>query len=222
MSLAKLKILVETGQDEFKEEIEVLFNPNQITIQKASQWRLVPAAERDTPASQFTHGEPATLNLDLMFDTYEARTDVRVHTNKIYHLTTVEQHGDLHRPPLCRLSWGNFNFNDFQWVLQNLNQRFNLFLDDGTPVRATLSCTFKQWRSDEMEARLLNRQSVDVAKKRTVRRGDTLHSIASEEYKNPTLWRPIAEANNIDNPRLLKPGQTLTIPALRSERTLRK
>ena len=106
-------------------------------------------------------------------------------------------------------------------MLQSLNQRFTLFLDDGTPARATLSCTFKQWRSDEVEARLLNKQSPDVAKTRPVRRGDTLSSIAAIEYKDPTQWRPIAEANAIDNPRLLKPGQVLTIPTLVKRRTQR-
>jgi nucleoid-associated protein YgaU len=214
MTLTKLKIQVETGENEFNDVFEVLFNPNQISIQKATKWELTPTAERDAPTSQFTYGEPATLSMDLFFDTYEARSDVRVHTDRIYHLTTVEQHGDLHRPPLCRLAWGTFNFSDFQWVLQSLNQRFTLFLDSGTPVRATLSCTFKQWRSDELEARLLKKQSPDVAKTRTVRRGDTLSSIAATEYKDPTQWRPIAEANRIDNPRKLKPGQVLTIPTL--------
>lgn len=222
MALEKLKILVESGPDEFNDEVEVLFNPNQISIQKATKWELTPTAERDAPTSQFTYGEPATLSMDLFFDTYEDRSDVRTHTDKIYHLTTIEQHGDLHRPPLCRLAWGTFNFNDFQWVLQSLNQRFTLFLDSGTPVRATLSCTFKQWRSDEVEAKLLNKQSADVAKTRTVRRGDTLSGIAAAEYKDPTLWRPIAEANRIDNPRKLVIGQVLAIPALTPRRGRRR
>jgi len=222
MALEKLRILVETGPDEFGEEIEVLFNPNQITLQKTARWSLAPTAERDTPTSQFTYGEPAVLTMELFFDTYEAQTDVREHTDRIFHLTTVEHHGDLHRPPLCRLVWGHFNFNDFQWVFQTLNQRFTLFLETGTPVRATLTCTFRQWRSDEMEARLLNRQSVDVAKTRIVRRGETVSSIAAQEYRDPTLWRPIAEANGIDNPRLLRPGQVLAIPALRGRQSGRR
>lgn len=216
MELAKLIIRVETGEDEFNKEVKVLFNPNKIGIQKTAKWELVPGAERDVPQSQFTHGEPATLSLELLCDTYEAQTDVRQHTDEIFALTTVEEHGELHRPPLCKLEWGKFNFNDFQWVLQSLNQTFTLFLADGTPARATLACTFKQWRSDEVEARLLNRQSADVPKTRTVRRGDTLSSLAGREYKDPTLWRAIAEANNIDNPRQLTPGQVLAIPILRS------
>lgn len=222
MALEKLTIQVETGENEFNDTFEVLFNPNQISIQKATKWELAPTAERDAPTSQFTYGEPATLSMELFFDTYEAQSDVREHTDKLYHLTTVEQHGDLHRPPLCRLTWGNFNFNDFQWVLQSLNQRFTLFLDSGTPVRATLSCTFKQWRSDEVEARLLNKQSPDVAKTRAVRRGDSLSSIAAAEYKDPAQWRPIAEANAIDNPRQLQAGRVLAIPILSGRRARRR
>lgn len=222
MALEKLTILVETRPNKFERQIVVLFNPNQLSIQKTSNWSLVPTAQRDAPKSQFTYGEPATLTMDLFFDTYEARSDVREHTNNIFHLTTVEQHGHLHRPPLCQLVWGNFDFSHFQWVLQSLNQRFTLFLQNGTPVRATLGCTFRQWRSDELEAKLLNKQSVDVARTRTVRRGDTLSGIAAEEYDDPALWRPIAKANRIDNPRVLAPGRVLVIPALRPERTTRR
>jgi hypothetical protein len=160
--------------------------------------------------------------MDLFFDTYEARSDVREHTDKIYHLTTVEQHPDLHRPPLCRLAWGNFNFSDFKWVLESLNQRFTLFLDSGTPVRATLSCTFKQVRSAEEDARLSNKQSSDVVKTRTVRRDDTLSSIAAASYKDPAQWRPIAEVNGIDNPRQLNVGQVLAIPALTRRQARRR
>jgi len=215
MALEKLTILAETEPNVFSEEIEVLFNPNQISIQKATKWKLMPTAERDTPTAQFTYGEPAVLNMDLFFDTYEKQTDVRTYTDRIYHLTTIETHGDLHRPPLCRMVWGTFTFNDFQWILENLNQRFTLFLDRGTPVRATLSCTFKQWLSDTQEAKLLNKQSADVHKTHTIRRGDTLSYIAATAYQDPTLWRPIADANDIDDPRALTAGQVLMIPALR-------
>jgi nucleoid-associated protein YgaU len=105
--------------------------------------------------------------------------------------------------------------DDFQWVLTSLTQRFSLFLANGTPVRANLTCSFQQWRSDEEEAKLLNKQSADVAKTHTVRRGDTLSAIAAEQYEDSTLWRPIAEANRLTNPRRLTPGQVLVIPALR-------
>jgi len=214
MALEKLKILIETGPGSFDKEVQVLFNPSKVTLVKTAKWNVVPAPERDSPASQFTYGDPATLTLELFFDTYEAGTDVQDHTREVFHLTTIEKHGDLHRPPVCRLTWGLFTFDDFQWVMTSYTHNLSLFLPNGTPVRATVNCAFRQWRSDEVEQKILNTKSPDVAKTRIVRRGETLSSIAAEEYNDSALWRPIAEANGIDNPRKIEPGRLLAIPIL--------
>ena len=213
MALEKLKLLVESGPNRFEERLTALFNPDQIHIRKTVNWNEQPVAERDVPAFQFTHGHAARLHLDLFFDTYEARTDVRKHTREVFALATVEGHGNLHRPPICQLMWGKLGVF-FQGVLERLTQSFTLFLEDGTPVRARLSCTFREWQSAEEEGRRQKKESADVAKTHTVRRGDTLSGIATEAYHDPSLWRPIAEANQIDNPRVLTPGQVLIIPTL--------
>jgi nucleoid-associated protein YgaU len=213
MALEKLKIQVETAKDRFDEEITALFNPNQITIQKTVVWAAAAALQRDVPASQHTHGEPARLNMDLFFDTYEAGTDVRAHTRRIVHLMTVENHGDMHRPPICRLLWGSSSIF-FTGFLEGLTQRFTLFLEDGLPVRATLACAFKEWRDDKEEARRQNLSSADVVKTHVLRRGDTLSAIAMKEYNDPSLWRPIAESNAIVDPLDLPYGRRLVIPTL--------
>jgi len=222
MALEKLTMRVETAPGQFKKTIVALFNPNQISIEKSAQWLTKPKAEHDTPESQFTHGDPASLSLDLFFDTYESQKDVRDYTREIFKLTTIQGHGNLHRPPLCQLEWGRFNISetfDCQWVLTRLNQRFTLFLSDGTPVRATLGCSFRQYREDEAEDKLLKKESVDVAKTRIVQAGDTLSSIAGEEYNDPAQWRPIARENSIINPGSLPPGTVLRIPALTSRQS---
>ena len=213
--LSKLQIHAEDAPGSFKHVIEVLFNPNRLILQKSSIWQRVQRGESDTQTAHFVGGEPATLSVDLFFDTYERGKSVLERTRPIFALTTVEEHGDLHRPPLCRLQWGENHFEGYQWVLQRLTQTFTLFRSDGTPVRATLACTFRQWRGDTEEAQALGLSSADVAKVRVVRRGETLSSVAAEEYNDPTLWRPIAEANGIDNPRRLEPGTVLSIPPLR-------
>jgi nucleoid-associated protein YgaU len=212
MKPEKLKIRPETGDD-----IVVLFNPNTIKIDKTFQWRSTPKPQSDVSQPQPTHGDAATLTIsELFFDTYEARSNVRDQTNRLFQLTVVD--GELHRPPIVTLQWGSWTFDDFQWVLQQLNQTFTLFLDDGTPVRATLNCIFKQWISNQEEAQRQNKQSSDVPKTHAVKRGETLSSIASQELKDATQWRAIAKANDIDNPRKLIPGSILTIPTLQKRR----
>jgi len=88
-----------------------------------------------------------------------------------------------------------------------------MFLDDGTPVRATLTCEFTEVGSHG-KARAAELHSADVIKVRQVQRYDTLQSIAAEEYGDPAQWRPIATVNGVVNPRALVPGTTLTIPKL--------
>ncbi|NTU80833.1 MAG: LysM peptidoglycan-binding domain-containing protein, partial [Chloroflexales bacterium] len=124
--------------------------------------------------------------------------------------------GSLHRPPICHLVWGALGIF-FEGMLTNLTQTFTLFLPIGTPVRASLGCTFTEWVDPTIQAVRQNKMSPDVSKTRVVRRGDTLASIAAAVYNDPTLWRPIARANAIVNPLRLTPGQVLTIPVLPRE-----
>lgn len=225
MALEHLTILVELpgGQLQFDEKnsdccIVAMFNPTRFTISRSAQWESQKAAKRDSPELQFTSAEPSTLSIDLFFDTYdnpnEKKQKVSDLTRKLLHLTTVESHGDKHRPPVCRLKWGAADVF-FQGVLQQLEQQYTLFMEDGTPVRATAKCTFKQWRSNQDDLNKQNLLSADVAKIWVVKRGQTLASIAAYEYRDPRKWRPIAEANGIEDPLDLRPGATLVLPPLR-------
>lgn len=221
MALKKLKILVEKDGGvlvfEQNSAITVLFNPNKLVFSKSVNWKKQGAAQRDVPELQFTNAQPRTLNLDLISDTYDTpdveKKDVRKHTKKLFHLTTVEEHGDKHRPPVCRLSWGSVGVF-FQGVLERLEQQFTLFMEDGTPVRATSRCTFKEWRTNYDDLNKQKPESSDIAKIRIVKRGETLSGIAAAEYRDPGLWRPIADENDIDDPLSLVPGTVLLIPTL--------
>ena len=221
MALKKLKILVEKDGGvlvfEQNSAITVLFNPNKLVFSKSVNWKKQGAAQRDVPELQFTNAQPRTLNLDLISDTYDTpdveKKDVRKHTKKLFHLTTVEEHGDKHRPPVCRLSWGSVGVF-FQGVLERLEQQFTLFMEDGTPVRATSRCTFKEWRTNYDDLNKQAPESSDIAKIRIVKRGETLSGIAAAEYRDPGLWRPIADENAIDDPLSLVPGTVLLIPTL--------
>jgi len=135
--------------------------------------------------------------------------DVTAITSRVEALTRVAS--ELHRPPVCRLEWGLSTL--FQGVLTQLNQDLTFFMADGTPVRATLGCTFMAYQTFD-EARTSELHSADVAKRRVVRRGDTLASIAIEQYGDAARWRAIATENDIDDPRAIKPGDVVVIPKL--------
>lgn len=209
--MAFMKLTIYTEDTGFNTGIKVLYNPNKVSLTKTANWSPASILGSNSQDAQFTSGQSATLSLELFFDTYETGEDVRNHTNKILRLTMIEK--SLGRPPLCKLQWGIYTFDHFQWALTNLTQSFTLFKDNGTPVRATLSCSFLQWRDDELQEPF-EKGSLSVTRSRIVKVGETLATITAGLYKNPTLWRVIAKANGIDNPRRLTPGQSLSIPAL--------
>lgn len=223
MALEKLKILVELsgGKLQFNEKspdgcIVAMFNPSRFALSRTISWKSQDAAKRDNPELQFVGAEPSTIGIDLFFDTYDTPEAEKQHvgkyyTNKLLKLTEVQ--GDKHRPPVCRLVWGHGVF--FQGVLQQMETQYTLFTEDGTPVRALAKCTFKQWRTNKDDFDKQNLLSADVAKLWVVKQGDTLASIAAWEYSDPRKWRPIAEANGIDDPQNIRPGATLILPPLR-------
>jgi len=216
MALAKLTIYTEDSG--FNDGIKVLYNPNKVSLSKSANWTPASTLGSDFQSVQFTSGQSATLNLELFLDTYETGEDVRIYTNKIFRLAMIENR--LGRPPLCKLQWGVYTFDHFQWALTSLTQNFTLFKSDGTPVRATLSCSFLQWRADAMLQELPLTASRSVARTHIVRFGETLAGIAAAMYNSAALWRVIAKANGIDNPRRLIPGRSLSIPSLDQLRKL--
>lgn len=205
MALEKATIEKITGQN--KDVIKVLFNPTEYQLTQSNQFAEVAVPGLGAPLLQFGRGNARTLTMQLFFDTYEAGIDVRTHTRKIIDLLEIDSH--LHAPPICKFVWGDLVFI---CVLEQANQRFTLFLSNGTPVRATMDVTFKEyWDRTEQGARL---QSADFDKTHIVQRDEKLFQIAHRYLGDPALWRIIAEHNRIVDPLSLTPGQALRIPAI--------
>lgn len=210
----KLRIRWIGGPTRSPQGVTVAYNPGQIYRRRSVAWNRtkmrVPGSPLSNARQRFVGVDAETLSLDLLFDTYESGQDVRAITERIAALARVDQ--DLHEPPICRLSWGT-QAELFTGVMTSLDQRFTLFRSDGTPVRATLACSFLEYETTAA-AKASEPHSSDVVKTRIARRGETLASIAAQEYQDPARWREIAVANGITNPRELTPGTVLTIPKL--------
>jgi hypothetical protein len=191
------------------ETFNVLFNPTEYTLKKRTPWAEQQVLGLDAPAASFTTGQRMELSMELFFDTFEQKEDVRTHTQKVETLLMVDP--DKHRPPLCLFTWGQFQFKG---VLEKLDQRYIMFLEDGTPVRAKLNVTFKEYTTTFEQLQRQPRQSADRAKRRIVRKGDTLSLIAHREYNDASQWRRIADYNRIEDPLNLEPGTELVIPPI--------
>jgi nucleoid-associated protein YgaU len=121
-------------------------------------------------------------------------------------------HQELHRPPVALLTWGTGLA--FKCILESFSLRFTLFLEDGTPVRAVMNTTWKEFSPADVQLQGNPRHSADHTKRRVVKQGDTLSWIAGKEYDDPAKWRMIADANGIDDPVNLTPGTELIIPPI--------
>jgi Contractile injection system tube protein len=205
MEFQKISITPE-GQGSF----QALFNPTQYSVDKGNTIAQAAIPGLEAPILQYVHGNMRTLSMDLFFDTFEEGTDVTDDTDQIYDLLYLDP--STHAPPICDLTWGTFQFRG---VLDHVSGKFTLFLADGTPVRATLSVVFNEFIDVDVLVQEQPTESADHRKTRVIRSGDRIDNIAAQEYGDPAKWRPIAEANDLDDPSQLEPGYVLIIPRLR-------
>lgn len=203
--------------------VPFLFNPKELSVEKSNQFAEVNIPGLPSPIYQFVRGNARSVTLDLFFDTYEQGTDVRLFTDRITGWDAgsmfsklpgiakglMDIDSDLHAPPVCLFIWGAFIF---QCIIERVTKRFTMFLPEGIPVRATLNITLKEYREVDVQVKEIALESADLTKRWIVKQGDSLWSIAAKEYGDPSDWRLIAEANKMDNPRILKPGQAIVIP----------
>lgn len=214
MTLEKLTIKAEQDAvGDFAEEIKVLFNPNEISM-------TIPGGKMDKYGLTAT-ANLVSLNLNLFFDTtlqsYPPKNVQKEYTSKIVNLTKPRIGQGKKRPPRCQLVWGTISGKDSillaDCFLESVTKRLTHFLEDGTPVRATLDCAFKEWKEPKKKKKIENPVDDPV---RIVKQGETLSSIATEEFGDPSLWRIIADENSLVNPLKLTPGDVLTIPPLKA------
>ncbi len=187
-------------------EVKVMFNP--------SEYNLIYSADVSAPETSgekknkteekdpfFEKVKLEDFTVKLIFDTYESHenitqgTDVRILTEEITRLIVPRDGAVKKQPPVCLFLWGTFQYKG---IITKIDQKFILFLPDGTPVRVELTVTFKAiFTQEEMEK---NTGLWACRKAWTVKSGDRLDLIAAKELKNALLWRKIAKENDIKDP----------------------
>lgn len=224
MSLNQLKkatITVLAGADKNK-VISVLFNPAEYSFERANAYKSTPVPGLGSPLLQFMNGEADQLSMELFLDDYtdpagptsRERQESHPVATRLRDLSKLlEIDRDLHAPPPVRFNWGPMEFTA---VIEKLGRKVTLFQPDGTPARATLSVSFKEYRTLQQQLREPRRESADKTKRRVVVGHDSLWAIAAKEYGTPNEWVCIADANDLDDPRDILPGDWLELPPMES------
>ncbi len=201
-------------------KVECQFNPNELTISKQNNWSPKPAAGKAIPDVNFGGCGARTVQMSLIFDAYEKKQDVTQQTDKLMALMEAPQGkgatGKDKRPPHVEFGWGS-SHRLFPSVITQMSQKFTLFHEDGRPARATVQVTLQEVRPEPAKKQSKGQNPTShtegARKVHVVQPGDTIDWIAAEELGDPGAWRLLAEANRLDDPRRLRPGQSLLVPA---------
>jgi len=209
MALSKVTI---TNVDT-KGKVVALFNPKEYSISKTTNWKNLDTSGRDMPDVQFTTGQRRELSMELFFDTYDTKKNVKEYVQKIEKLMLIDV--EKHRPPIVLVSWGE-NALNFQCVLEQMEQRYTMFTNEGTPVRAIINVTFREIDPNQNGSLVSQgeKESPDHTKIRVIREGDTLQHLAHIEYEDPALWKILATSNDIEDPLNIPAGTVIQVPPL--------
>nr|WP_062337191.1 hypothetical protein [Herbidospora sakaeratensis] len=195
-------LVVDTGSGE---RLQVMYNPEEYRIEQGNELAEIGVPGLAASPVQYVRGRTRTLTMDLYFDTYEQQSDVRAHTNGLVRL--LHPAPRTFAPPVLLFVMGRFSF---RCVLAQADQRFTMFLPDGTPVRARVSVTFREYTEVEFETR--RGLFAGAPALHTVTDRDTLPGLAAAYLGDPGRWREIAGANDLLDPLRLPSGRPLVIP----------
>jgi len=189
MSKAQLKkatITVLDGADKNK-VIAVLFNPTEYSLERSNSYKATPVPGLGTPLLQFVNGECDQLSMELFLDDYTdpkgptsrerdepTPSPVKTRLDELSKLLEIDR--DLHAPPPVRFNWGPL---EFKAVIEKLGRKVTMFHPDGTPARATLSVSFKEYRTLRQQLESPRRESADKTKRRVVVGRDALWLMAA-------------------------------------------
>jgi hypothetical protein len=195
------------------------YNPTEVRFSRAVRFKREPTQSSKTdPPAQFQGTEATALQLQLLLDAVggPAASGVQPQIDQLVAWTTVPHSDDSQAasPALLVFNWGSLrigNDSSFTGYLEQLQVTIELFARDGTPLRATAALTMK---SDAGSPAGTNPTSGTERSRhrRVLQRGQTLHSLAYDEFGDAQVWRAVADTNGIDDPLRLPMGKEILLP----------
>lgn len=199
---------------DLQEYFDLQYNPKDFKFNKKVSWK-----EHDDQGKvgslEFQKSSPATLSVDLMFDSTKDKGDVRkVWVNKLLELVNPEytptsgegESMDKERPPIVWFFWGNF---DFYGVIESVDVTYLMFASDGNPLRAKVNVKMKEWETElySSSGTAAGYESRPVSMV-TLQAGETVSSVA---LRMGTTAQAICDDNNLDDAMDVPAGTELAV-----------
>jgi hypothetical protein len=194
-----------TFQVEGGASFETQYNPKDFSYDKKLVWKEHTLQGKERPL-EFQENKPASMSMDLHFDTTHNGSDVREKwVHKLLALTNPSNapcSGEVsslekERPPKVTFSWGNFQMVG---VIEQLTVNYVMFSAEGQPLRATVQVKMKEWTPDtyaDGTATGADWYGSEATKLVTVKAGQTVTAVALE---NNVSVRQLCDDNGWDDP----------------------
>jgi hypothetical protein len=213
MAIQKAYLMTET-----KKKIEFMFNPNELKFSKRNSWSSNDTPGSNAPQLQFNSGGSVEFSLTAMFDSTASGKPVTQITDELFKLTMTDKNikgtkedRNMTRPPWVQFHWGKMR--SYKAVITSFDLTFTYFSSKGDPLRAEVSMSFQQFEDEgNLPPQNPTSGTPNPGQIRRLESGQYLDTIADDIYGDPNRWRAIADANGIDDPLALRPGQIVVIP----------
>jgi nucleoid-associated protein YgaU len=214
--LEKALLRVVDGEVSTK-ELRFMFNPTEYTVSKSAKWtRPTTSSAKSATKPEFGGAQPQAVSMEVFFDDFEAKGDVATRVQTLLDWTKptkVSVNKKQPSPPILAFEWGtNPALAGFRGFLKSVTAKYTLFKQDGTPVRATAQIAMEEVPTDP-KGQNPTSGTIDSRRTHLINEGDSLHSIAFQEYGDPRLWRSLATYNGIDDPLRVRPGTRILLPS---------
>jgi hypothetical protein len=220
--LLPLKADLVTPDDSQKAKIVVVqFNPETLKVAYSNQLEKTdgPGDQRGKQSQQFVGSGTTKLTCMLWFDvsafqpnqndtSANAATDVRALTKLVtYYMKAVKNPKDPKKfvPVPVRFEWGSFHFDG---IMESVEESLELFSSDGRPLRASVGISISQQEIVFFQpgaTKANGKPTPGTTPTTPVPQGSSLQKMAGED------WQGVAEANDVENPRLPAAGQRLNL-----------
>jgi hypothetical protein len=223
---------------------KVQFNPDSLKVTFANQIQQ-PSGGGDqggAQAQQFVGAGSTKLAVMLWFDVSQELgdlpdvDDVRKLTSRVaYFITPQGQPANKPKkfiPPATRFHWGTFQFDG---IVEGMEETLELFSAEGRPLRASVALTLTQQKITTFAFNDKNvatpagftRRPAGTSPQTPATQGSNLQSMAaaqpgggggdSSSGGGGRDWQSVANANGIENPRMLAPGQLIDFEATKPQ-----
>jgi len=189
------------------------YNPKEFSYKKTAQWERKPArGAKSSAPPEFKGADPESLTVEVFLDGYEKNRDVSGTIDTLLSCCVPQSDSLTNNkpsPPWVLFGWGDKVH--LRALVKSVDVKCTMFSPEGLPLRAVCNVSMEEI-ADELPFQNPTSGGLKPLRSHLVVTGDSLPSIAYREYGKADWWRPIAQANGIDDPLRLRVGTRILVP----------